>query len=283
MCGEDITRAVLRVLNGDERLEEINSTFIVLIPKVLNPTLMGQFRPISLCNVIYKIISKALANWLKSILSEIISEEQFAFVSGRIIFDNIISAYECLHFMRTNCTKHNGYCALKLDMSKAYDRIEWTFLSAIMERLGFSRRWIDLIMKCVTTVSFSILFNGHKLEKFKPSRGIRQGDPISPYLFLLCAEGLSCLLNNSREHDMGILVAKNAKKSHLFFADDNILFFKARANVAGGVQSMLADYCDALGQRINYDKSSIFFSKKCSESTKEQVKQKVNVHNEALT
>jgi len=169
-------------------------------------------------------------------------------------------------------------------MSKAYDRIEWTYLSAIMERLGFSRRWIDLIMKCVTTVSFSILFNGEKLEKFKPSRGIRQGDPISPYLFLLCAEGLSCLLNNSREHDMGIIVAKNALKiNHLFFADDSILFFKARANVAEGVQPMLADYCNASGQRINYDKSSIFFSKKCSENSKEQVKQKVNVHNEALT
>jgi hypothetical protein len=104
-------------------------------------------------------------------------------------------------------------------MSKAYDRIEWAYLSAIMERLGFSRRWIDLIMKCVTTVSFSIMFNGDKLEKFKQSRGIRQGDPISPYLFLLCAEGLSCLLNNtSREHDIGIIVAKNAQKiSHLFF------------------------------------------------------------------
>jgi len=99
MCGEDITRAVLRVLSGDERPEEINSTFIVLIPKVPNPTLMGQFRPISLCNVIYKIISKALANRLKSVLSEIISKEQSAFVPGRIISDNIISAYECLHFM----------------------------------------------------------------------------------------------------------------------------------------------------------------------------------------
>jgi hypothetical protein len=83
---------------------------------------------------------------------------------------------------------------------------------------------------------------------------------------------------------MGIIVAKNAPKiSHLFFADDSILFFKARENVVEGVQSMLADYCDASSQRINYDKSSIFFSKKCSENTKERVKQKVNVHNEALT
>lgn len=186
--------------------------------------------------------------------------------------------------MRTNGTKHNGYCALKLDMSKAYDRVEWTYLAAIMERLGSRKRWIDLIMKCVTSVSFSVLFNGERLEEFKPSRGIRQGDPISPYLFLICAEGLSCILNKSSMQEGGIVVAENAPKiSHLLFAYDILLFFKANANATEQIESRLMAYCDASGQRINYDKSSIFFNKKCSGNLKKEVKEKVEVGTEALT
>jgi hypothetical protein len=186
--------------------------------------------------------------------------------------------------MRTNGTKRNGYCALKLDMSKAYDRVEWTYLFGIMERMGFKKKWIDLIRKCVTTTSFSVIFNGEPLEKFKPTRGIRQGDPISPYLFLLCAKGLSCLLNKNNDQEKGIVVAKNAPKiSHLLFADDSLLFFKANANGAEEIKMLLNAYCDASGQRINYEKSSIFFSKKCSNNLKEAVKEKIHVSNEALT
>jgi len=154
---------VLRVLNGDEQPTEINGTFIVLIPKVHNPLSLNQFRPISLCNVVYKIISKALANRLKMVLPDIISEEQSTFVPGRIITDNVLVAYECLHYMRTNRSKNNAYCALKLDMEKAYDRVEWNYLEAIMLKLGFSRLWVDKVMMCVTSVSFSTLFNGEKL------------------------------------------------------------------------------------------------------------------------
>jgi hypothetical protein len=102
VCGDDITRIVLRVLNGDEIPTKINGTFIVLVPKVQNPISLSQFRPISLCNVIYKINSKAPANRLKRILLDIISKEQSTFVPGRIIIDNVLVAYECLHFMHSN-------------------------------------------------------------------------------------------------------------------------------------------------------------------------------------
>lgn len=131
--------------------------------------------------MIYKIISKAMANRLKRILPDIISEEQ-SIVPGRIITDNVLVAYECLHFMRSNRSKRNAYCALKLDMMKAYDRVEWSYLEAIMLKLGFSQIWVDKIMRCVTSVSFSVLFNGERLQEFKPTRGIRQGDPF-PLIF----------------------------------------------------------------------------------------------------
>ena len=105
---------------------------------------------------------------------------------------------------RNKAKKHQSF-ALKLDMMKAYDRVEWPYLRAIMVKLGFTERWVDIVMGLVTTVKFSVIFNGKRLEEFDPSRGIRQGDPISPYMFLLAAEGLSCLLNQKVSHPIWLV------------------------------------------------------------------------------
>ena len=137
-CGDDVTRVVLKRVEGAESAECTNSTILVLIPKVKKPTLLSQFRPISLCNILYKIASKVISNILKLVLPNIISEEQSAFIPGRLITDNIITAYECLHFMKRNKAKKNQSCALKLDMMKAYDRVEWCYLKAIMLKLGIT-------------------------------------------------------------------------------------------------------------------------------------------------
>jgi hypothetical protein len=185
--------AVRSFLGGDEIPEGFCDSVIVLIPKVTKAKHLSKFRPISLCNVLYKIASKVVANRLKLLLPDIISEYQSAFVPGRLITDSALIAYECLHTVRRQSGK-SPFFALKIDMMKAYDRIEWEYLHACLSKLGFVPTWIASVMRCVTSARYAVKVNGSLTSPVVPSRGIRQGDPISPYLFLLCTEGLSCLL-----------------------------------------------------------------------------------------
>lgn len=148
LMGPGIIAAVLNFLNGGSMPDGLNRTTIVLIPKTRNPQGMKDFRPISLCNVLYKICSKVIAMRLRVFLDDIISEEQSAFVPGRLITDNVLIAYECIHYLKRKKGK-SGACAVKLDMAKAYDRVKWSYLQGIMLRLGFQTEFVDLIMRCV--------------------------------------------------------------------------------------------------------------------------------------
>ena len=143
---DDVIKEVKHFLDGGEMPSQWNETVVVLIPKVLRPERLKDLCPISLYNVIYKIASKVLANRLKLILPDIIAPNQSAFVPGRLIMDNVLIAYEMSHYMQHKRRGAVGYAALKLDMSKAYDRVEWSFLQKMMDKLGFHERWSKLIM-----------------------------------------------------------------------------------------------------------------------------------------
>ena len=157
--GDDIVKAVLSCLNSKTILLGLNHTFITLIPKVKSLEYVIEFRPIALWNILYKLVSKVLANWLKRVLPQIISESQSAFQSDKAISGNILVAFETLHHMKMKKTGKIGHMVLKLDISKVYDRLEWIFLQRIMEKKGFHPTWIGWIMECISSVTYSILVN----------------------------------------------------------------------------------------------------------------------------
>lgn len=152
-----VCNAILDFPNYDVFDVDVNTTNIALIPKFKNRSRLTDYRPISLCNVIYKLISKELANKLKRVLPTIILPTHSAFIPGRLITDNILVAFEALHTMDGRMKGREGFMALKRDMSKVYDIVEWYFLEAIMRKIGFTDRWVQMAMTCVRTVSYSVL------------------------------------------------------------------------------------------------------------------------------
>ena len=165
--------------------------------------------------------------------------------------------------------------AIKLDVSKAYDRVEWAFLEAMMRKLGFQEEWIRLIMMCVTIVSYSVLINGEPKGKIIPTRGLRQGDPISPYLFLLYAKGLMAMLRRDEREGLisGISVCREAPRiSHLLFANDCIIFCEASSREGNRVLKVLDDYERESGQKLNREKTSLFFSKNTDKEIQKEIK-----------
>lgn len=172
--GDDVTKWVM---NNGASPAAFNHTHIVLIPKYSQPETMAPFRTISLSNVVYKLVSKCIVNRLKPFMAAINSEPQSAFVHGRLITDNVLIAYEVMHYMKRSTAEH---MAVKLDMRKSYDIIEWCFLRKVMVRLGFDNKVVDLIMGCVSSVTYSFVLNGGSFGILTPERGLRQGDPLLP-------------------------------------------------------------------------------------------------------
>ncbi|XP_019172758.1 PREDICTED: uncharacterized protein LOC109168171 [Ipomoea nil] len=200
VVGGDVSDFITNALNSCVFPEGLNDTNIVLIPKKEVPETVADLKPIALSNVIYRVMAKMIANTMKTLMGGLISESQSAFIPGRLITDNILVADEVGHYLNRKQCGVVGWSALKLDMLKAYDRMEWTFLERMLTVMGFSEKWIKLIMLCVTTVNYTIMVN-----------------------------------------DMAGGVARRAPPvSHLFFADDSLLFFKANIQEAGVIRQCLA-------------------------------------------
>ncbi|XP_021749725.1 uncharacterized protein LOC110715453 [Chenopodium quinoa] len=264
IVGDDVTLFVNNIISGRVSMSHVNRTNVALIPKVRDPTSIAQFRPISLCNVLYKLASKSVANRLKPLLHGMVTENQSAFVPKRLITNNALIALELFHTMKKRSKGRRGSIAKKLDMSKAYDRVEWEFLRRLLTKLGFAGAWVDTIMTFVSTVSYSFNINGVPLNDLIPSRGLRQGDPISPYLFILVSDVLSRMLQLASERKLihGVRASRNGPEiTHLFFADDILLFTRATRQECSVIVDILNKYEATSGQKINLEKSEVSFSK----------------------
>ncbi|GKU98555.1 hypothetical protein SLEP1_g11546 [Rubroshorea leprosula] len=213
--------------DGCKLVKGLNSSFLTLIPKKLNTKELKDFRPISLIGCVYKLLSKVLANRLKNVMSEIISETQSAFVGGRQLVDSVLVLNEVVDEVRSRKTPAFVF---KADFQKAYDCVNWSYLDWMMDRFGFGAKWRGWIKECLSTTRCSMLVNGSPTEEFDLEKGLRQGDPLSPFLFLMIMEGLNGLVKKAEIEGLlqGIEIGKRGLTvSLLQFADDTVILGRA--------------------------------------------------------
>ena len=280
IIGTHVIESVVSFFSSGSMLREINCTIIALVPKVPNPGSMHDYRPISCCNTIYKCISKIIAARIKQCIPEIISPSQSAFVHGRSIADNVLITQDLM----VNYHRDNGppRCALKVDIRKAYDTISWSCILAILSCMGTPSYLLRCIKACITTPSFSVFVNGELAGFFASKRGLRQGDPLSSFLFIITMEAFSRSLSmaaNRQEFqfhpkcgEINLTHIKKKKEfqfhpkcgeinlTHLCFADDMFLF-------ASGTRSSVQVIIDELNRfesfsrlQLNKQKSAIFLA-----------------------
>ncbi|KAL4368990.1 hypothetical protein GQ457_05G022000 [Hibiscus cannabinus] len=200
---------------------------------------------------------------MKAILPHCISSAQDAFVQGCAITENILVAHELVHTLHTSVSRSSQGAVFKLDMEKAFNRVEWPFLKAVMLRLGFAPSWVDLIMSCVSSVSSRVRVRGALSEAIRPQRGLRQGDPLSPFLFLFCSEGLSAALTAAQHegHLPGVRASKHGPPvNHLLLADDSLVFLRNNFTEVQCLKDILLTYSSVSGQKVNFSKSTAYFS-----------------------
>lgn len=216
-----------------------------------------------------------MVNRLKHLLPSLIDEFQTAFVPGRHMDDNILIAHELTYIINKQQRGATHLAALKLDMNKAYDRVNWNFLLKVLKAYGFPDLWLVLIRECISTPSYRIIINGAATAPVRPTCGLRQGDPLSPYLFLFCMDILSRMttLATDIRKFKGIKIGKRGPQiSHLFFADDSMFFFQASNEACGAVNNIIQRFCNISGQMLSFQKSFVKFSPNISEEKRSDYK-----------
>jgi hypothetical protein len=235
----------------------ITASFLTLIPKKDNPQALSDYRPICLISSLYKILSKVLAARLKKVLGKLISKVQSAFLPNRQILDGVLIVNELLDLAKRRKDK----CLLfKVDFERAYDTVNWNFLESMMVRMGFAEGWRRWMQACVFQSSMSVLVNGSPTEDFSVGKGLRQGDPLSPFLFLIVAEGLTGLMSKAvaTNRFSGYKVSNNISFHILQFADDTIIVGEGNWNNLWSIKTVLRSFEIVSGLKVNFFKSKLY-------------------------
>ncbi len=249
IIGRDVCHAVKSFFQSGSLLKEVNSTIITLVPKVQNPSKVAEFRP----------ITKILANRFRSCLNDLVSPNQTAFIKGRSISENILLAQELVKGYHKD--KGKARCAIKVDLKKAYDSVEWSFTLMCLLAVGYPPQYIHWVSECITNLRFSIALNGSLVGNFKGGKGLRQGDLLSPYLFVLAMEVFSKLLSAKvRESQQFKFHSKceGQQITHLSFADDLLILVAADIQSITLIRDALDEFKELSGLSINQSKSEVF-------------------------
>ncbi|KAJ9564713.1 hypothetical protein OSB04_000679 [Centaurea solstitialis] len=259
IVGVEVSEAIKQFFDNGKLLSEVNATLIALVAKVSSPSSVVDFRPIVCCNVLYKCISKVIANRIKGYLDFLVDENQSTFIPQRQIGDNILLAQELMRgYHRQRGAKR---CAFKVDIQKAYDMVNWSFLEQSLKYFGFHPCMIHWLMKCISSTSYAINVNGEQVGHFRGKRGIRQGDPLSPYLFTLVMEVFNLILKRKIKVMGGFKYHNRCEKlslTHLCFADDLMMFCNGDVRSVSIMKAALEEFSDVSGLKPNMGKSTSY-------------------------
>ncbi|XP_062115338.1 uncharacterized protein LOC133829622 [Humulus lupulus] len=257
--GQDICSAIMHGFSTGQFPKELHETTLSLLPKVVNPARASDYRPIACCSTLYKVMAKLLCSRLAVVLPSLIQSNQGAFVRGRSIAHNIMILQDLIKNYGRALTSPR--CAIKIDLSKAYDMVDWYFLENLLKAYYFPMKFIGWVMNCIKNTSYSLLINGRVQSSFKGEKGLRQGDPMSPLLFVLIMEYMTrCLQLDARSPSFRFHpMCKSLKLINLCFADDVILFCKGSCATVNILKESLRKFSEESGLSINTKKSQIYF------------------------
>ncbi|CAN1159647.1 LINE-1 retrotransposable element ORF2 protein [Linum perenne] len=258
IIGQDITLAVQNFFDKGDLPHQVNATTLTLIPKVLNADEFKNFRPISCCNVLYKCITKLIATRIGRILPQIISPSQSAFIKGRLISDNILLAHELVSSYHKK--QVSPRCVVKIDLTKAFDSVCWSALLNVMSALGFPCKLVNWISVCLSTARFSVNINGGSCGYFEAKKGVRQGDPLSPILFVIIMEVLHALLARIGDMLPYHPRCKKLRIRHVCFADDLLIFTNGSVQGISVIYQVLHSFYKLTGLKVNPSKTELFCS-----------------------